>query len=970
MRFPKSSTTHLVQIAIGIFFLGQLIACTSGNENPPNILFAIADDWSWPHASVAGTNELYTPAFDRIANEGVLFTNAYCSAPSCTPSRGAILTGQYHWRLEEGANLWSTLQIKFKSYPELLEEKGYFIGYTGKGWGPGIIEKGGRTRNPAGKAFNEIKIDSPEHINRVNYAENFKSFLSGKNKNEPFCFWYGGVEPHRAYKNGIGKESGKNPDNVDVPASFPDNKVVRNDILDYYTEIEWFDHHLKDMISVLEEMGELDNTIIICTSDNGMPFPRSKSNLYDLGTRMPLAIRWGEKVKGKRIIDDFVSLTDLAPTILEATGIEIPAEVTGKSLIKILYSEKSGKLEPKRDHVLTGKERHAWVRKGGLGYPMRAIRNMEFLYILNFEPDRWPAGDSTNFEFLSPSQIYGDDDASPTKKVLLDNQNSPLYNKLYNLSYGKRPNEELYDLRNDPDQLNNVAYKSDYLSIKNKLNKQLLKELLESEDPRVTSNGEIFDRYPYHKNKFTPRMFYDSLDIYYAQGTMAGEISSSEVILQTRLTSSPLETGTVVPGKEGIARFEIDESPAFDNPLRSSWILVQAENDFIVKAKLGDLEPGTQYFYRTEFGITGTYTKFGDTQSFTTLPGKNSEKSVSFVIVTGINYAKFHYGKNGTKLNPGENMYSGPDKSLGYPALESITKLKPDYFIGTGDNVYYDHPKVPRAETRNEMRQKWHHQFQQSRFVELFKNIGTYWEKDDHDYRFNDCDTTGQEKPKHELGKSIFLEQVPIIDPKEKSPVTYRTFRMNNNVQIWFTENRDYRSPNDSPDGPNKSIWGKSQFEWLKSTLLKSDAKYKILVSPTPLIGPDDAYKSDNHVNQKGFRYERDLFFKWLTENGFNSNNFLILCGDRHWQYHSIDPSGFEEFSCGALVDANSRSGRLPGDPESTDPGSTIIQPFVQKEGSESGGFLHVESSMNKELLGLKLTFYDEKGKELYTVGK
>ena len=90
MRFPKSSTTHLVQIAIGLFFLGQLIACTSGKENQPNILFAIADDWSWPHASVAGTNELYTPAFDRIANEGVLFTNAYCSAPSCTPSRGAI----------------------------------------------------------------------------------------------------------------------------------------------------------------------------------------------------------------------------------------------------------------------------------------------------------------------------------------------------------------------------------------------------------------------------------------------------------------------------------------------------------------------------------------------------------------------------------------------------------------------------------------------------------------------------------------------------------------------------------------------------------------------------------------------------------------------------------------------------------------------------------------------------------------
>ncbi len=390
----------------------------------------------------------------------------------------------------------------------------------------------------------------------------------------------------------------------------------------------------------------------------------------------------------------------------------------------------------------------------------------------------------------------------------------------------------------------------------------------------------------------------------------------------------------------------------------------------LLKTRVKNLKPGTKYFYRTEFGITGTYTKSGETNSFKTLPGKESEKDVSFVVVTGMNYDKFHFGKNGTIQHPGEGMYQGEDKPLGYPSLASISKIKPDYFIGTGDNVYYDHPKEPSAKTKEEMRKKWHDQFQQARYVEMFRNTGTYWEKDDHDYRFNDCDTTGNEEPGHELGKSIFIEQIPIIVREDEDALTYRTYRMNKYIQVWFTENRDFRSPNDIPDGPNKSIWGKEQFDWLKSTLLESDAKYKILVSPTPLIGPDDAYKSDNHVNQIGFRHERDLFFNWLSENGFSSDNFLILCGDRHWQYHSIDPSGFQEFSCGALVDANSRAGRLPGDPESTDPDKTIFQPYVQGEGSESGGYLVVKSSSVEKSGQLILTFYDEKGNILYEIKK
>jgi arylsulfatase A-like enzyme len=131
----------------------------------PNILFCLADDWSWPHAGIAADKVVKTPTFDRVAREGVLFENVFVSAPSCTPSRGAMLTGQWHWRLEEGGNLWSTLPAKFPVYPDLLEGAGYHVGFTRKGWGPGRHEPGGRTRNPAGpgyKSFQEFMKARPE----------------------------------------------------------------------------------------------------------------------------------------------------------------------------------------------------------------------------------------------------------------------------------------------------------------------------------------------------------------------------------------------------------------------------------------------------------------------------------------------------------------------------------------------------------------------------------------------------------------------------------------------------------------------------------------------------------------------------------------------------------------------------------------------------------------------------------------
>ena len=268
------------------------------------------------------------------------------------------------------------------------------------------------------------------------------------------------------------------------------------------------------------------------------------------------------------------------------------------------------------------------------------------------------------------------------------------------------------------------------------------------------------------------------------------------------------------------------------------------------------------------------------------------------------------------------------------------------------------------------MRQKWHEQFIQSRFQQLFAKVPTHWLVDDHDYRVDDGDNSGEFLPLPETGRRILLEQLPYAAYEEPAASTYRTFRVTRDLQIWFTENRFYRSPNVMADGPLKTIWGKEQKAWLKRTLKASDAKFKLLVSPTPMVGPDDLRKTDNHCDVGGFQYERDEFFTFLKENGLDQQNFFIVCGDRHWQYHALDSTGIEEFSCGALVDANSRLGRMPGDPAGTDPDGLIQHLHFQTE--RSGGFLVIrcESASPTVDANLSFEFYDELGKQLYRVTK
>ncbi len=441
----------------------------------PDILFALADDWAWPHAGVYGDKVVKTPTFDRVAKEGVLFSHAFSVTPSCTASRAAILTGQTSHRLEESGNLWSTLQKKFECYPDLLETAGYHVGLSGKRWGPGKFEEGGRTRNPAGPTFKD-----------------FEAFVKSVPDGKPFCFWLGHRDPHRPYVPGNGVKSGMNPADVFVPPDLPDTPEVRSDICDYYFAVQRYDRDVGNALELLEKAGKLDNTIVIMTGDNGWPFPRGKANLYDAGTRQPLAVRWPARGKAGVTSDAFMSFQDFAPTILEAAGMKPTAAMTGRSFLDVLTTGKSGAA---RDRVFVERERHANVRKGDLGYPGRAIRTREFLYVRNFQPDRWPAGDPELRKAVGP---FGDIDGGPTKDVVLAGKDDPKLAKFFELACGKRPDEELYDLAKDPYQMNNIAGPPEYAAAKKKLRAELDQWMRDTADPRASGDDERWDRYPYY----------------------------------------------------------------------------------------------------------------------------------------------------------------------------------------------------------------------------------------------------------------------------------------------------------------------------------------------------------------------------------------------------------------------------------------------------------------------------------------
>lgn len=453
--------------ALGLFFISgkqleEKVDRTS-QKSRPNILFLIADDWSYPHAGIYGDETVRTPTFDALARNGAWFENAYCAAPSCAPSRASILLGRYPHQMESAGNLWSIIPAKFPNWVSLLKEEGYHTGKSRKGWGPGDFEAGGYEHNPAGR-------DYPD----------FDTFLKEKKSGQPFSYWFGSQDPHRVYETNTGIKTGMDMKTVQVPEFLPDLPCVRNDIMDYYYEVERFDRESGTIIAKLEKMGLLENTIIVMTSDNGMPFPRAKATLYDFGTRMPLAMYWKGHIEGGKRISEFMNFVDFGPTFLEAAGLEIPKEFSGHSVLELFSSE--GK-KSERSKVFLERERHANVRKGDLSYPVRAIRTKDFLYIKNFEPDRWPAGDPN--AHISVGQ-YGDVDNSITKFLMMKMEGKPTDKAYFQQAFEKRPVEELYVLADDPYNLKNEVRNTKYEQELANLRSELENWMKETNDLRAT----------------------------------------------------------------------------------------------------------------------------------------------------------------------------------------------------------------------------------------------------------------------------------------------------------------------------------------------------------------------------------------------------------------------------------------------------------------------------------------------------
>ena len=455
------------------------ISQSGAAESRPNILLILGDNWRYPTAGILGDPMAKTPAFDRIVREGVLFKHTFNPVPSCSPTRSCLLTGRKAHELGERASLWSGFPKDTPVVTQLLRDSGYQIGYAGKPWSPGNYEISGWTENPAGPKFAD-----------------FADFYAKQEASKPFFFWLGNTDTAtKAGKVPYLEEARAKLDatKLTVPPELPDCTEVRDDLMNYYGGVMKLDEAAAAAIAVLEKAGKLDNTVIIYTSDNGWQMPRGLANCYDSGSRVPLAIRWGKNLAAGSFAEEFVNVADLGPTFLELAGLTPPPEMSMHSIKNLML----GKADAfQRDAVFMERERHANVRHDNMSYPIRAVRTREFLYLRNLRPDRWPAGDP-DVLFLH-GRPYGDVDTTLVKDFLLTHQNEAAYANYIALIFGKRPAEELYDLRADPHQLTNVADKPEYADALKQQRLRVDAWMKETNDPRLDPSYDGWDKFPYY----------------------------------------------------------------------------------------------------------------------------------------------------------------------------------------------------------------------------------------------------------------------------------------------------------------------------------------------------------------------------------------------------------------------------------------------------------------------------------------
>ena len=932
--------------------LVALLACcftalTSQAADKPNFIVINIDDLGYGDIGPFGSDLKRTPNLDRMAKEGRKLTSYY-AAPVCSPSRASLMTGCYPKRslpiphvLFPSSNVG--LAQEEITIAELLKEQGYTTGIIGK-WHLGDQPQFLPTQqgfdyyyglpysNDMGPAEDGVKsnfgqplpkskgrgqpplplVQNETVLQRV-LAEDQQELVKNYTE-EAVRFLYKHRDepfflylPHSAVHWPL------------YPGEGFQGQSKHGLFVDWVEEVDW---SVGQVLQTLRDLGLDKNTLVIFTSDNGgqnahgavnLPLRGGKGSTFEGGIRVPTIAWQPGTVPADSETDAITSMMDILPTFVKLAGGEVPTDrkIDGGDIWPLLAGEEGAKSPHENFYYYRG------------------------LKLKNIRSGPW----KLNME-----------------------------------------NGELFNLEDDISESEDVAKENPEIVKKIKqLAAEMEKDLgTDGFGPGCRPLGKAENAEPLIGFDGTIRKGMEPTPAPYAgTGIMVGAVSSSSALAQVRLSATDHLVDGDLPGMAGVVKFILHTESDSSTNVMEQMVEAKADDDFVARVDFTGLKPGMKYICRTMLGENKESMHPGPTATFQTLPGKEKSEAVKFVVVTGMNYAKFH-GDN--RINRAEHLlennrelpagYQKPDKFLGYPSLDTIRHMEPNFFVGTGDNIYYDSPSKPRAETLTEMRKKWHEQFVQPRYHQLFAEVPTYWEIDDHDYRVDDCDNTGDYSPSPQEGLRIMLEQLPYAPQGDADPKTYRTHRVTKDLQIWLTENRRYRSPNLMKDGPGKTIWGAEQKEWLKRTLKESNATFKVLISPTPMIGPDDLRKKDNHTNIGGFQHERDEFFAFLKENGLADEGFYLVCGDRHWQYVSIAPEGIQEFSSGALVDANSRLGRKPGDPKSTDPDGKIKQTYYQTPAS--GGFLLVESlpASAAQKATLNFRFYNTRGKLLHEVVK
>ncbi len=460
-----------------------MLWCCGAAEPPRHVLWIIADDASAHFGAVHQTPWVKAPNLERLAKEGLVLERCYTPTSKCAPSRAALLTGRHPWQLEEAANHQPYFPAKFTAFTELLARQGVAVGSQGKTWGPGEARDaqgkerdfGMRSRGAKGKG-------GPP-------GAAFAAFLKERRPGQPFFYWFGSANPHRPYRRDSGLEAGKKPSDIDrVPAHLPDDEVVRRDLLDYAVEVEAYDAEVGQLLAALEASGEAANTWVLVTSDHGMPFPRVKGHTFELAHRVPMLMRLpGTRHPKASRLEGFMSFVDVAPSLLSWFGVEPGAQMAPMSGINLLPWLMQGGPAP-RQQLVIGRERNDVLTRAGsaagLGYPVRALRQGQWLYLHHFEPSRWPCGD--------PGSGFRDTDDSPTKALVEGLGES---SRFWQEAFGRRPQEQLFDVVADPDCVQDLAPSPAQADRLKAMRESLMQELRAQQDPRVLGQGAVLDQY-------------------------------------------------------------------------------------------------------------------------------------------------------------------------------------------------------------------------------------------------------------------------------------------------------------------------------------------------------------------------------------------------------------------------------------------------------------------------------------------